>query len=350
MKKFITALLISMTVSGHTADLELKENPPERYTVVKGDTLWDISGRFLKKPWRWPEIWQMNREDIKNPHLIYPGDVIVLDTSGATPSLKLAGRGKNGRETVKLSPTARSEDLSAQAVPAIPPAHIEPFLSKPLVIEQYGLADAPRIVATQEDRVALGAGNTAYATGLSSDKGNRWQIYRPGKALVDPDSGHVLGYEAIYLGEARVLTFGEVSTIEVTKSTKEITRGDRLVVAPGPTFPTYVPHAPGHPVNGRIIAAYDGVAEVGQNSIVTINRGSRDGVEVGHVLGVLRRGSVVESPKDYVEPARNVKTAVRLPDEQYGVVFVFRTFERVSYALVLEIDRPVQILDLVRNP
>jgi hypothetical protein len=350
MRKFITALLISVAVSGHSADLELKDNPPERYTVVKGDTLWDISGRFLKKPWRWPEIWQMNQDEIKNPHLIYPGDVIVLDISGATPSLKLVGRGKNGRETVKLSPTVRSEDISAKPVPSIPPADIEPFLSKPLVIEQHSLANAPRIVATQEDRVALGAGNTAYAMGLTSDKGNRWQVYRPGKALVDPDARQVLGYEAIYLGEARVIAFGEVSTIEIIKSTQEITSGDRLIVAPTPTFPTYVPHAPGQPVSGRIIAAYDGVAEVGQNAIVTINRGARDGIEVGHVLAVLRAGSVIQSPKGYGEPARNVKTAVRLPDERYGVVFVFRTFDRVSYALVMEIDRPVQILDLVRNP
>lgn len=350
MRKFITAMLISWAATGFSAEIELKDSPPERYTVVKGDTLWDISGRFLKKPWRWPEIWQMNQDEIKNPHLIYPGDVIVLDLSGASPQLKLLARGKGGRETVKLSPSARSEDLSTKAIPAIPPAAIEPFLSKPLVIEQNGLANAPRIIATQEDRVSLGAGNTAYVTGLTSDKGNRWQIYRPGKALVDPDNKQVLGYEAIYLGEARVLAFAEVSTIEIEKSTQEINRGDRLVVAPNPAFPTYVPHAPEQEVRGRIIAAYDGVAEVGQNAIVTLNRGTLDGLETGHVLSILRTGNVVRSGKGYGESAKNLKTAVRLPDERYGVAFVFRTFDRVSYALVMEIDRPVQVLDLVQNP
>lgn len=350
MRKFITALLVSWAVTGFATEAELQDNPPERYTVVKGDTLWDISGRFLKKPWRWPEVWQMNKDEIKNPHLIYPGDVVVLDLSGASPSLKLLARGKNGRETIKLGPTARSEDMSAKAIPAIPAAAIEPFLSKPLVIEQHGLANAPRIIATQEDRVSLGAGSTAYVTGLTGDQGKQWQIYRPGKVLVDPDNKQVLGYEAIYLGEARVLAFGEVSTIEIETSTQEITRGDRLVLAPNPAFPSYVPHAPEHPVKGRIIAAYEGVAEVGQHEIVTLNRGARDGVEIGHVLAILRSGNVVRSPAGYGDPAQKVNTAVRLPDERYGLAFVFRTFERVSYALVMEIDRPVQILDLVQNP
>lgn len=350
MRKFITALLISWTAAGFSAEIELKDNPPNSYTVVKGDTLWDISGRFLKKPWRWPEIWRMNQDEIKNPHLIYPGDVIVLDLSGASPKLKLLAKGKNGRETIKLTPSARSEDLSAKAIPAIPPGAIEPFLTKPLVIEKNGLANAPRIIATQEDRVVLGAGNTAYVTGLTSDKGSRWQVYRPGKPLIDPDTKEVLGYEAIYLGEARVLAFAEVSTIEIEKSTQEIIRGDRLVVAPSPDFPTYVPHVPGQEVKGRIIAAYDGVAEVGQNAVVTLNRGVRDGLETGHVLSILRTGNIVRTGKGYGESGKNLKTAVRLPDERYGVAFVFRTFDRVSYALVMEIDRPVQILDLVQNP
>ncbi|MGH8729449.1 MAG: LysM peptidoglycan-binding domain-containing protein, partial [Burkholderiales bacterium] len=210
MRKFITALLISWAATSYSAEVELTDSPPDRYTVVKGDTLWDISGRFLKKPWRWPEIWQMNKEEIKNPHLIYPGDVIVLDLSGASPRLKLLAGGKSGRETIKLSPTARIENISSQAIPAIPPAAIEPFLSNPLVVEQNGLAHAPRILAPQEDRVSLGAGDKAYVSGLTNDKGNRWQIYRHGKALVDPDSHQVLGYEAVYLGDARVLAFGEV--------------------------------------------------------------------------------------------------------------------------------------------
>jgi hypothetical protein len=348
MQKLITALLISWAVSGHSAPVELKDDRPDQYKVVKGDTLWDISGRFLEKPWRWPEIWKMNQDEIKNPHLIYPGDVIVLDLSGANPKLRLA-RG-NERETVKLSPTARSEDLAAKPVPAISPAGLEPFLSRPLVIEEYGLANAPRIVATQEDRVALGAGGKAYVTGITSDKGNRWQIYRPGKALVDPETGHLLGYEATYLGEVRVVTFGEVSTVEIVKSTQEIVRGDRLVLASETAFPSYVPHSPQHDVRGRIIAAHEGVAEVGQNAIVAINRGARDGLEVGHVLAILRSGHVVQSPRSDGEDPRSVKTAVRLPDERYGVLFVFRTFDRVSYGLVMEVDRPVQLLDLVRNP
>ena len=194
-----------------TALNQLAPDAPGSYVVVKGDTLWDISGRFLKEPWRWPEIWNMNREQIKNPHWIYPGDVIKLlfDENG-NPYLSLAN-GERG-ENVRLQPRARVDTL-ATAIPSIPSKVISPFLSLPLVIDEGALANAPRIIATEDGRVVVGAGNSAYAIGLQQSQGIKWQIYRPGKALAN-SAGEILGYEANYLGEAKVVRFGETSTIE----------------------------------------------------------------------------------------------------------------------------------------
>lgn len=331
----------------------LQESSPDQYTVVKGDTLWAISGRFLKEPWRWPEVWDMNKDQIKNPHLIYPGDLIVLDKTAGKPRLRLVKK-HTLKETVKLSPTVRSESLAEKAVPSIPPSAIEPFLSQPLVADENALSGAPQIVATQESRVALGAGNTAYVHGLRDQKTRHWQVFRPGKPLIDPDTNEVLGHEARYLGDVKVIEFGDVSTVEVTKSVQEILRGDRLLPAPPPDFISYVPHAPASPVNGRVIASYGGVAEVGQHAIIALNRGSRDGLEIGHVLTLLRSGATVKTSGDGYSRMQYGKSddpdAVRLPDERYGLVFVFRTFDRVSYALVMETNRPVQMFDKVKTP
>ncbi|MGE5027376.1 MAG: LysM peptidoglycan-binding domain-containing protein, partial [Betaproteobacteria bacterium] len=191
MKKPILALILLFGLSSlsFATTIALQDNPPDRYVVVKGDTLWSIAGKFLKEPWRWPEIWKMNKEQIKNPHWIYPGDMIVLDTSGGSPELRLV----KGLETVKLSPHIRVEPADTRAIPSIPQTTIGPFLSKPLVIEQGALENAPYIIGTEESRVILGAGNSAYVQSIKEGAPTRWHIYRPGKALVDPDSGVTLG-------------------------------------------------------------------------------------------------------------------------------------------------------------
>lgn len=344
----IPLLLVAGSPSASAQALELQDNVPSRYTVVKGDTLWDISGRFLKKPWRWPEIWQMNRDQIRNPHLIYPGDVVMLSFAGGQPHLILSGR-EAGR-TVKLAPQIRATPID-QAIPSIPAAVIEPFLTRPLVVDADRLRGAPVILATENERMIVAAGNTAYVTSLTADQANLWQIYRPGRALKDPDSGELLGYEAIYLGDARVTRLGDPTTVAITRSTQEINRGDRLVAASKVSYPTYAPRAPDTSLKGRIILAPGGVSEIGQNSVVVVNRGTRDGLEVGHVLASYRLGASVRAP-DADGQYRNSwrSSELKLPDERNGLIFIFRTFDRVAYGLVVQSLTPIHIGDVVQSP
>ena len=359
----------------------LKEDAPERYTVVPGDTLWSIAGRFLKDPWKWAELWKINQEQIKNPNRIFPGDVIVLDRSGKDAQLRLvAAPGL----TIKLSPRTRAEPLKDAAVPAIPPSVIEPFLTRPLVVGATELDSAPVILATQENRVAIGAGNVAYVEGLSEELGRSWQIFRRGDALLDPDTNEILGYQANYLGEARVSKFGPQSTIEIVKSSQEIYAGDRLLstTKERPTF-SYVPRAPMKSVRGRVVSTYGNLGETGPSGIVALSKGSRDGLEVGHVLAIYRSQSTSryevrtsplygrqglsgnDNPRVYyienLTPARDAPLYERpqpisqadvanLPDERYGLVMVFRTFDRAAFGLIMQASRQVAVNDIVTNP
>ena len=405
MRKTIIALLSScILISGavfaeappQTA-VQVLTDAPDRYVVVKGDTLWGISGKFLKQPWRWPEIWQLNKEEIKNPNLIYPGDVVVLDH--ASGRLRLVKNEKyQGRGFEKRSPETRIEATDRSAIPIISPADIGPFLSQPLVIEKDGLKSAPRILASEENRVAIGAGSRAYVDGLKEGGPKQWHLFRPGKALIDPETQAILGYEAIYLGDARVLKYGETSTIEVIKSVQEVLRDDRLVAATSVELANMVPRAPSTNIRGRIMSSYGGVAESGRGSIVTINRGAKDGVETGHVLAISRFGKLVTLPKeDKPEPSLNFNRSkclregakvtfnepydaskaygpcpdgdlpksfgapyalstdkeaplLKLPDERYGLLLVFRTFDKVSYALVMQSSLSVHVNDVVEKP
>jgi len=391
MKKLIISLIILCSYTGSapaaTTD-DLAVDAPDRYVVVRGDTLWAIAKRFLKDPWKWNDLWKANQEQIRNPNRIYPGDVIVLDRSAEEMRLKLLRA-----ETVKVIPEIRTSELPPEPIPTIPTADIEPFLSKPLVIAQNQLADAPRIVRTQESRVTIGAGDVAYATGLTKDKGLYWQIFRPGNPLIDPVSNETLGYVAVYLGEAKVQRLGNVSTIDIVSAGQEIYAGDYLLPAPRDIpLDGYAPHAPGKKIDGRIIALYNQLFETGPNAIITLNRGARDGLEVGNVLAIYRnlnaptftlresalwgRTGLMYSDKNpntnyhneplgdrnspifgRIGPAgaqfKNDKTnvpTVTLPDERYGLLLVFRVFDRASYALVMNASRPVNILDIVTNP
>ncbi len=358
--------------------LQLADNAPTMYTVVKGDTLWDISGRFLKEPWRWPEIWNMNREQIKDPHWIYPGDVISLsfDANGR-PLLSVGAGGRFGDTgvggTVKLSPQVRS-DPKALAIPSIPVRVIGPFLTLPLVVDAGALDNAPRIVSTEDGRVIVGAGNLIYSAGMRPSQGTKWQVYRPGAALLDPVTQEVLGYEATYLGDARVTKFGEASTLEVLRSAQEINRGDRLTPTVESTLPSYSPHAPDTFVKGAIVSVKGALGDAAQYSVISINLGKKDGMEIGHVLSVLQKGDVV-STSDQGEPGfaerwgfSGLKTLlpaqeeskdkdggqlaseVKLPDERNGLAFVFRVFDRVSFALVMSSRRPMKVGDVVQTP
>jgi len=327
-------------------DIKLQGDAPDRYIVERGDTLWSIAGKFLKEPFRWPEIWRLNQEQLKNPHRIYPGDVIVLNRGGqgqSQPQLSLLN-------SVRLSPGVRTEPLAQDAIPAIPPKAIEPFLSQPLVIEAAGLEKAPRIVGTEESRVHLGAGGIAYATGINSKVGSLWQIYRPGKPLIDPETKATLGYEAVFLGTAQVRREGNPATMEITTAVQEISAGDRLIASQPVSLKQYVPRSPASSMRGHIIGIYDGLptSEAGRDSIVAINRGKRNGLEEGHVLAIARAGSTVRDPES--TKSRDAAPNFRLPDERYGLLFVFRVFDGVSYALVMESSRPVAPADIVQTP
>jgi len=359
MQKSITALLaLALAGAGLLAlaqgDLQIKETAPDRYVVQRGDTLWGIASKFLSDQWRWPEIWRMNQEQIKNPHNIFPGDILVLDRSVSPPQLRLAdagdGRGAGDAGTTKLRSRIYAQPLMAETIPAISPKAIEPFLTHPLIIEEGGLDKAPRIIATEENRVNVGAGNVAYVSGFGSADESIWYVYRPGRPLVDPDDQRTLGFEAVFLGTAQVTRSGEPATVQIVNSKKEISAGDRLIAAPPPTIHQYVPHAPSSAVSGRIIGLYDAFTTSvgGLDSIISINKGMRDGLEVGHVLAVYRN-VVVYDQKDYLK-SRERSPVIQLPPERYGLVFIFRTFNSVSYALVMESSRPMQGGDIVQNP
>ncbi|MGE5467783.1 MAG: LysM peptidoglycan-binding domain-containing protein [Ignavibacteria bacterium] len=341
MRRIISALLFCFStwaLAQDAAPLELAPDAPDRHIVVPGDTLWGIASMFLKDPYRWPEVWRLNDQDIKNPHRIYPGQVVILDKSGDKPQLKIG-------KLVKAEPRIYYES-NDKAIPAIPQSAIEPFLSRPLVIEEHTLDAAARIVAFQGGHITVGVGDTVYATGAAGNAA-QWQIFRPGKPLLDPDSGEdkrVLAFEATYLGTARMTRPGEPATFEITSSKQEIDRNDRLLPAPPVQVISYVPHAPKQAVAGRIVKIYGGVGEAGKFSIVSLSRGTQDGLDVGSVLAIYRAGNQVAN----FNGERN--ETYRLPEERYGLAFVFRVFDRISYALIMSAPRPVMEGDTVRNP
>ncbi|UXY15040.1 LysM peptidoglycan-binding domain-containing protein [Chitiniphilus purpureus] len=350
-KKIISLLLlVSGSISSVYADtLALRENAPDRYVVVKGDTLWDISGKFLQKPWRWPEIWALNKQEIKDPHWIYPGDVILLDRSGAEPRLRLLRDANNTGRTngvVKLSPRIRSEQLVGDAAPSIPFNAIKPFLNRPLVIDNDGLANAPRIAAGPDNRVYFTAGDRVYAVDLQGEAGSTWHAFRPGRPLIDPDDPEkkrVIGTEVDYLGDAVVDVPGEVATLRIVANREEVAIGSRLIEAEEMPFMNYAPHAPEQEVKAKVVAAYGGVAEAGPYTTIVLNRGSDDGLDIGSVLEAFKAPRLIKK-ENKEEPDRFT------PPEKSGNVFIYRVFPRVSYGLVLNSTLPVNVGDEVNSP
>lgn len=295
MRQLVVSLALLFAAPVLADTLKLQDNAPDKYVVVKGDTLWGISGRFLKDPWRWPQIWNLNREEIKNPHWIYPGDLIVLDRSGAEPRLSLVKGGGSGLQTVRLSPGVRVADLESEAIPAIPINAIHAFLNQPLLVNNEELEDAPQIIGSNDERVIMTTSDTVYATGDETGT-KRWQIYRKGQALTNPDNGELLGHEAEYLGDAETLVSGNPQKLQITRVTQEIFPQDRLIPAREHAQFEFVPHPPERSISGKVISAYGarGDANSGRYQTVVINRGARDGLEPGHVLAVYRAGKVVK--------------------------------------------------------
>ncbi|HEX5389543.1 MAG TPA: LysM peptidoglycan-binding domain-containing protein [Burkholderiaceae bacterium] len=352
---------------------ELAPNAPSSHTVKRGDTLWDISALFLKSPWRWPELWGMNLQAIRNPHLIYPGQVLVLDTSSGRAILRFADDGKGAVPTVKVSPRVRSESLADNAIPALSPQQIEPFLTEAIISDEESLGDAPRIVAAQEGRVLLSRGDRAYARGLtgygargaalSMDPGEprAFRVFRNVTPLKDPTTGEVLGYEAKFLGRATLARPEEMreavgsdgktslelvpATIDIVQTKEEIRAGDRLLPEPPRAFRNFVPTAAPADVKGQVVSVYgNAVTYAGQNQVVVINRGAEHGLLPGHVLAVLLNSTKITDTTD------KEKVQIQLPGERNGLMMVFRTFERVSYALVLEIADGVTVGARVVSP
>jgi hypothetical protein len=371
----LALLAVIAPVSADTVDL--KPDHPDRYVVQKGDTLWDISKRFLKDPWRWASVWTGN-DQIKNPHRIYPGDVIVLSQVDGKPQLSVlrqeklapaaaktepasapaadepvagataaiaepAGETPSGMKVVKLRPQIHAGPIK-EAIPTITPDAIVPFLTQPLVVGRGELLDAGYITVGLDNRVALGNGSEFYARGLKDDgKAEYYQIFRQGGPLRHPDTGEVLANEALYLGDARVLVPGDPAKLVVTRVKQEILPTDRLLATPEKaTLPYYYPRAPEKPLDGRILAAVNGLREFGPKTIVAISLGKRDGVEEGHVLRIMRHVGRHRDPVTQRE--------YKMPDEESGLLMVFRVFDKVSYALIMDANRPIQIHDALRTP
>ncbi len=350
---------------------ELAPRAPDTYVVQRGDTLWAIAALYLNRPWRWPELWGMNLQSVANPHLIYPGQTLFLDREGGYARLRTTapGSAQQGPETVRVSPRTRSESLASASIPTLQAHLIKPFLAEPLVVDELELSQAPRIVAARDQRVILAHGDRVYARGpqgnpleLEPGAARQWRIFRNATPLKDPVSGQVLGYEAQFVGQATLVrgesverstnAKGEVqgeivpATVELGRTVEEVRVGDRLLPVPERSFANYAPRAPREEVEAAVVSLYGGAAVryAGQNSVIAINRGSDDGMQAGHVLQLITRGRVMTDKTDEDRPS------LRLPNEPNGLAMVFRTFERVSYALVLQAQQPVVVGDRLVNP
>lgn len=345
----LMAVLCAITLPGFAA--QLKPDHPEKYTVQEGDTLWGISEKFLQDPWLWPEIWQVNNF-IDNPHLIFPGDVIGLvyhkkikegKTEPETEvQLTVLERGEGSR-TVKLTPTARITPIET-AIPAIPLDAISSFMNNSRIVKSQELEAAPYVLSGEDQRLIAGSGGSVYARGFKGEPASGYGVYRKSQLYVDPDTNEVLGLEAKEIGMGTVESYdGDVAKIEMQSAREEVMIGDRLLPTEDRKLVTsYMPSAPEREVQGRMIAVMSGVNQIGQFNVVVINQGERDGVKEGNVLAIFKEGGVVLD--------RVTRTKVRLPAERAGLMMVFRTFEKVSYGLVLKAKKTLAVGDQVRNP
>jgi LysM domain len=354
---------------------ELVPNAPDSYSVKRGDTLWSISGLFLKGPWRWPELWGMNLQDISNPHRIYPGQQLYLEKSNGRALLRTreanAGGADAAPQTVRVSPRTRFESLADSSIPTLAPNLIEPFLAEPIIVDAPTFANAPRIVATQEGRVLLSLGDRAYARGESANGGKAlsdargqpldYRVFRNATPLKDPTTQAILGYEAQFLGKVQLVRSESVqqvtdkdgksrseivpATIDIVAAKEEMRVGDRLLPEPPRELVSYIPRAPSTMIEGQIVSVYgSAVTYASENQVVVVNRGSKDGLERGHVMAIRKDGQRLKDRTDDGKPE------IKLPNERNGLLMVFRTFESLSYALVLQVSDGVKVGDHFANP
>ncbi len=328
---------------------------PQTYIVQKGDTLWDISSVFLRDPWHWPEIWFKNPQ-VENPHLIYPGDELAIIYIGGERRVQIVRRGEDGQilsiggtsgmKVVKLSPRVRTHAIDA-SIPSIPIDSIRHLLSRPLIIEKEELDSSAYVISSVDSHLINSVNDHLYVRKLDTNSGNgRYQIFRPNKPLHDPNTDELLGYEAIYVGETKLLLGGDPATVQVTKSVREILRNDRVLPIDNTNFERdFFPKPPGTQVRGEVLSLLDAISMLGQYQTVAINLGSRDGIETGNLLVVKRVGAVIPDIEEE-DPTFKLK----LPNERIGLVMIIRSFEKMSYALVMEASRPIVVTDYVESP
>jgi hypothetical protein len=336
-----------------TQKIRVKENHPVHYVVKKGDTLWDIASLFLKDPWYWPEIWQRNPQ-IKNPHLIYPGDVLTLIYVNGQPQIVVnQTTSQSGPQAVennlpvkKLSPTIRTSKIDTN-IPSIPGDAIRQFLTRPRVVTKEQLDKAPYVLGSDDDHLILGQGNEVYVRGELDKERVRYTVFRPGDKLIDPKTGDLLGYEAIYAGEVRIKKYGDPATGVLVSTSREVLIGDRLLPADKSSQNNlYFPKLPDREVHGQIISLFDALFGVAKYQIAVVNLGASDGIEVGNLLATFYRGDTLRDDYDPTDKGRMVK----MPNERSGLMMIFRAFDKVSYGLVMESTNVIHKGDLVATP
>jgi len=325
----------------------MNPNAPDSYVVKRGDTLWGIAKVFLRDPWYWPEIWQVNPR-IQNPHLIYPGDTLRLVYIEGKPTIMLQ-RG----DAARVQPRVRSQPLEG-AVNAIPYETVAAFMSKPSVLSQEQIKTAPYVLASRDVHVAMAEGDTVYARGFtdSAALGTHFNVVHVGDALRDPDDNRIVGYDGVFTGAGHITRIGDPATLIMTESARETEPGDKLF-AGGVDVPLdFIPAPPKNKTNGRIMAVSNGVTVIGQYEVVVINRGARDGLVPGNVLAVFQAGDLIRDTanKGFLSTSRLASQKVRLPDERNGTFMVFKTFDTMSYGLIMEATNIIRVGDRIENP
>ena len=333
------ALIASLTLGTITAFSQgsspLAADAPDQYTVVEGDTLWDIASTFLNDPWYWPEIWYINPQ-VENPHLIYPGDVLALVYIDGAPRVTVGQA-----STLRLSPEARVTPLT-EAITSVSYDSISAFLSRGVIIERGEVDSLPYLLATKGDHLVAAAGNTVYVRGTNAQPGERYNVVKIGDQLIDPETNDLIGYQGIEIGAGTIRASGDPATMALITSKQEAKQGDRLIPTSVEIPLNFFPRAPSSNIDGQIIAVVGGVTQIGQYQVVVLNRGSNHGMAVGDVLTVWQKGPTV---RDHVEGG-----SVRLPDEEAGTVMVFKVYDRIGYGLVMEATTAIHTEDFVRNP
>ena len=327
---------------------------PETYIVQEGDTLWDISSVFLRDPWFWPEIWFKNPQ-VENPHLIYPGDTLSIIYIGGEKRVQLLTRGADGSvlsqtqgglKIVKITPRVRAKSIDA-SIPSIPIESIRHLLERPIIIDEETLDRSAYVLASVDDHLINSINDKLYVRKLDTSSGNgRYQIFRPNRPMHDPFTNELLGYEALYIGETKLLLRGDPASVRVTNSEREILRNDRIMPMDNTNFERdFFPKPPSTHVNGAIVSLLDAISQTGQYQTIAINLGQRDGLETGNLLSIRRHGDIIPDNSE-LDPRFRVK----LPDEKVGMAMVIRSFEKISYALIMEADSPVTTGDYVESP